>query len=603
MPSATTTLDVLRLVLAEADRDIRARLIAVSILVATAGLLAALAPLALKGLIDTLASSSDPGAGRTVLALSAAYIAALCAGRLLNELRPLMLGPAGQRLQGRLSRRFFAHVLDLPAAFHLNRQTGALAHTLSQGSAACQSVMTQLLQALPIVIELGTAMVVLGQLGQPALAATFLASALAYTWVFRKGMCRIRRQGKEVANSAISTHATLADSLLNIETIKCFNAKAATHRRYGAATTALEHNWSRLHGQRARLGLSVAAVFGTAVAASLVIAVRAVEQGTLSIGGFVLATVYMLQLVRPIETIGAVVRDITQAVEFAGPALELLRHSVEDADPPHSSAPPCRASASGPVDIHLIKLQLAYPGSPRVLNDLSLRIPAGTRMAIVGPSGSGKSSLARVLLRLVEPDAGQVLFGGLPSEQLHRADIRQMIGYVSQDVMLFDDTIAANIAIGRPEATDAEIKRACRSARVHDFVRLLPAGYATRVGERGLKLSGGERQRIALARAILKRPQVYLFDEATSALDSSTEADIVRDLPTICAGCTLILITHRLATARCAETIAVLQEGRIAELGTHQELLQLAGTYARMCDLQADHTAVPSGLSGRRQSA
>lgn len=603
MPSATTTLNVLRLVLAEADRDIRTRLIAVSILMATAGLLAALAPLALKGLVDTLASASDPGAGRIVLALSAAYIAALCAARLLNELRPLLLGSAEQRLQGRLSRRFFTHVLDLPATFHLNRQTGALAHTLSQGAAACQAVMTHLLQALPIVIELGTAMVVLGQLGQPALAATFLASALAYTWVFGKGMSRIRRQGKEVANSAISTYATLADSLLNIETIQCFNAKAAAHRRYAAATTALEHSWSRLHGQRARLGLSVAAVFGTAVAASLVIAVRAVEQGTLSIGGFVLATVYMLQMVRPIETIGAVVRDITQAVEFAGPALELLRHPVEDAGPPHSSAAPCPASASGPVDIHLTNLQLAYPGSPQVLNDLSLRIPAGTRMAIVGPSGSGKSSLARVLLRLVEPDAGQVLFGGLPSEQLHRASIRQMIGYVSQDVMLFDDTIKANIAIGRPEATDADIERASRSARVHDFVRLLPAGYATRVGERGLKLSGGERQRIALARAILKRPQVYLFDEATSALDSSIEADIVRDLPTICAGCTIILITHRLATARCAETIAVLQEGRIAEIGTHQELLQRAGTYARMCDLQADHTAAPPGLSGRRQSA
>lgn len=249
-----------------------------------------------------------------------------------------------------------------------------------------------------------------------------------------------------------------------------------------------------------------------------------------------------------------------------------------------------------PVDIRFCKVQLSYPGGGApVLSDLDLHIPAGKSLAIVGPSGSGKSSLAKLLLGLVEADAGQILFGQTPSDHLTPADIRAMIGVVSQDVTLFDDSIAENVRIGRPHATRTEIEDACRAAQAHDFIQSLPAGYDTRVGERGLKLSGGERQRIAIARAIIRQPSIYLLDEATSALDGRTEAQIVRSLGRICAGRTMIMITHRVAAARYADRIAVLQEGHILELGSHGELLARQGAYARMHRLQTSH-AVDSAL-------
>lgn len=563
---------LVRLIAEEADGCIRLRLAATLALALAGSLLTALAPLALQRMVDNLA------AGLSAVHLGAAYLAALIAGRLLAELRPLLAGQAEQGLHARISRRYFARLLALPFAFHAGQPTGALAGTLSQASAGCRLVVTSALQCLPVLVEVATVLVVLGQSGQPALAVVFAGSAIAYALVFARGAARIGPHGRSVSGANLRVHATLADSLLNIEAIHCFDAAASMRGRFDRVTATLERSWSGLHAQRARTGLALAAVFGTSIAASMLLAADAVSRGALTIGGFVLATVYMLQMVRPLEVIGTAARDVAQAVEFARPMLDVMEMRPDETPQRSPDAPaPDMAPALAFHDVHL-----AYRSDRAVLCGFSLDIRAGSTVAIVGASGAGKSSIARLLLRLIDPGSGRVLWDGIDISRIDVASLRRRIGVVPQDTSLLDDTIAANIAIGCPGATPAEIEEAGRAARLQDFVESLPERYDTRVGERGLKLSGGERQRIAIARALLRRPRVFVFDEISSMLDGATEAALLRDLGAACAGCTTIVITHRLASARLADRIAVLESGRVVEEGSHAELLARGDRYARM---------------------
>ena len=595
--------EALRVLISEMDRAVVWRLGLTLTIVVAGGLLAGLAPLALKGVVDAVAASTEhriPNASTLVFGLL--YLGALCSGRLLIEIRPLLASTAEQRLFARLRQRFFAHLLDLRLAFHLERRTGALVQTLQQASTGYQLIVVHLIDSVvPVLVEVVTVILVLIHLGQGALMATFAATALAYVAVFALGTAGLRQRARDVSDASIDTQAMLTDSLLHCETIKCFNAEPAARGRLAKHSYELERRWLGLYRQRARMGLAQTATFTVSVTVSLWLAAEAVAQGTLSVGGFVLANAYMLQVVRPLEMLGVAVRDLSHATAFIRPLLDVLNEPTErsanasielkarDSHAPGKASTTNTANTpSSPFKGPCISFQgvdFGY-GNGHVLKGLDLHIGAGRNVAIVGTSGSGKSSLVRLLLRLYDPMGGQILIDRIPLDTLPVTELRDMIGLVPQDVALLNDTIAGNIGIGRSGAQRRDIERAARIAHLHDFISQLPAGYDTSIGERGLKLSGGERQRIAIARAILRRPKVYVFDEATSMLDSQTEAAILRNVRQAATGCTTITIAHRLSTARDADEIVVLDNGKIAERGVHAALLASDGPYARLWHAQ-----------------
>ena len=619
MRMAGTLTECLRLLRDQADGGVRAGLAAATLLVVAGGLLTALAPLALKDLVDTLAAqppaatpagAQDPGAPtRAVLGLAALYLLALCGGRLLGELRPFLAGTAEQRLYARLGCRFFGHLLALPLAFHLQRRSGSLVHSLGQATLGCQLLLATLVTGIvPVAVELLAAVVVLVHLDQAPLVLCFIASAVAYAAVFTAGTRQLRVRAREVADASLATHALLADGLLNIETVKCCTAERSLQERFSVTAGTLQARWAQLHRHRAGLGLAVTAVFTVSVGTSLVLASEGVQRGTLTLGGFVLANAYMLQLVRPLERLGAAARDIAQSLEFIRPLLDVLRTAPEDSatdaapdagarnttrrEPGRASPPAARPAAPsarkapGALAISLRGVHLAYDHRRPVLQGLDLDIAAGTTVAIVGASGSGKSSIVRLLLRLQQPQSGCIEIGARDIDRWSTASLRQAIGVVPQDTVLFNDTLAANIGIGRPGARRCEIEHAARVAQLHAFIDALPAGYETPVGERGLQLSGGERQRVAIARAVLRRPRVFVFDEATAMLDAQTEAAVLQSLQQACQGCTTLLIAHRLSAVQQAQEIVVLQAGRIAERGSHAALQAAGGLYAQLWHAQ-----------------
>ena len=577
----------LRVLLADIDPTTAWRLGATVGLVVVGGLLAGLAPLALKGMIDAATVSpgtGDPTAWRAIAGFGVAYLLVLSTGRLLAELRPTLLGTAEQRLYTRLRRRVFAQLLDQPLGVHLARQSGAPAHALQQAISGYQVIAFTLVNGVvPVLAELSAATLVLMSLQQPALTACFAATALAYLAVLALKRWDLTPAARAVSEAGVTTHALLSDALLNCETIKCFGAEATTRQGFERATSQLERCWSTLHQARWRMGLAVTLTFALSLAALLAVALHGLQQGSLTLGGFVLAQVYLLQVVRPLEMLGTASRDLSQAMAFVRPLLDLLAQPVEPDRPP-IAAPGSTAAVppGGSPGIRFRGVRFAYEAGHPVLDGLDLDIAAGRTVAIVGASGCGKSSLVRLLLRLHEPQAGEIQFGDVAIDTLPIAELRARVAIVPQDTVLFNDSIAFNIGIGKADATRAEIERAARVAGLHEHITRLPAAYETRVGDRGLMLSGGERQRVAIARAVLKDPQVYVFDEATSMLDSATEAAILHQLQTISKGRTTVMIAHRLSTVQHADEIVVLDRGRVVERGAPATLRRQDGPYAAL---------------------
>jgi len=567
-----------------ADRTVHAHLGLAVLLVGAGGLLAALAPLALTAMVDAVARASRGSAESidgALLLPAAAYVLALGTGRTLAAIGPLLCGTAEQRLTRNLTRHAFGHVIGLPMDYLLRRRGGELVQCIELARAGCQIVTGHVVNSIvPVLVEAVTIGIVLATLDQPALLATFTVTACAYLAIFGAGSIQVRRLADGVSSAHLQHHAHLGDSLLHAETLRCFVAEDAASRRVDALGTELERRWLRLNRLRAAIGVGVALVFTTSLAASLLLAGQAVLEGSLSAGGFVLANLYMLQMVRPLEMLGSAVRDVAQALGFLQPLLDVLRTPTEETTRGHGTVSPRPSLVFDSV-------RFGYDSRLPVLQGFDLEIGPGRTVGIVGASGSGKSSLVRLLLGLYQPQSGRILIDGRPIDTLPAAGLRAGIGLVPQDTALLHDTIARNISLGRPTASRDDIERAARHAQLHDFIAGLPDGYDTVVGERGLQLSGGERQRIAIARALLKRPGIFVFDEATSMLDSHTEAAILGKLRDVTAGCATIVIAHRLSTVVHADEIVVLDAGRVVERGPHALLLAKSGHYARLWRLQA----------------
>ena len=555
-------------------------------LVLISSALAGLVPLLLKSVIDKLTLGPTAAPYTEIIFVLAAYVVAQWLGKSLKEVRSFSYGRADKRIGKNLSHRLFQHVMSLPLRFHLERQTGALSQTLTNGLTGCRLVLHHIMQTvLPVIVELVTIGTVLVLLNHAKYLAIIGTSVLLYSFVFWFGVTRIGNPARAVSDANIDANATLTDSILNYETVKHFDAEGQVQGRYGEALNRTENQWKELYRKKMDNGLAVAGIFALSLGTSVYFAVGEVQSGTMSIGAFVLVNAYVLQITQPLEMIGFAFRDVTEGIAFIERMVRLLSEKSEAEVVERHRDRAVRLPAGTP-ELIFENVSYGYHSNRRVLKNVNLIIPSGRTVAIVGASGSGKSSLIRLLVRLVEPIEGEIFLNGVPLSEIRASELRRSIAIVPQDIALFNDTIAYNIAFGRQGSTEDEIITAARVAHIHDFIAKLPHGYSTIVGERGLKLSGGEKQRIAIARAAIKRPKVFVFDEATSSLDSTSEQAILSDLIRVANAITTLVIAHRLSTVVHADEIVVLNAGRIVERGTHSTLLNRSGAYAAMWEAQ-----------------
>lgn len=597
---------VLRLLRSEADRSAYLYLACTGLTVILGAALAAASPLALKQLVDAVAArpSGGPAPQASVGTGVVIYLAVICCARAMADLRPWLSGALDQHFQARLTRRFFDQLSSLPIAFFQRRRSGELLHSLDLAATGAQLAIGHLANSiLPALIELATMAGILAGLGEGSLLFIFTATAIAYFVIFTVGGLCMAQPAQRVSQASLAVYAQLNEGIAHMETLRCFGAETTARQVLLKATATLESRWLGLLGLNLWISAAATLTFGASMTLCLVAAAQAVERNALSVGGFVLASVYMLQMVRPLEQLGSAARDVSRAIAFLRPLLDILDEQPDAARTAPTTRPIVEVPEGLAPGVAFDDVHFEYAPQRPVFTGLSLTIQAGRTTAIVGPSGSGKSSLARLLMRLYSPRAGRVLLDGRSITDFQLDQLRCWIGWVPQETGLLHTTIANNIALGMPDASRADIESAARAAQLHDVIARMPDGYETVVGERGLQLSGGERQRVAIARALLRRPVIYLLDEPTSMLDARTEAAVLETLRTVTAGTTTLFIAHRLHTVVQADDIVVLEAGQVRERGTHLELLQRGGLYARLwSQQQGDPSSPPTDHSRRSRT-
>ena len=539
-------------------------------------------PFALQGAVDAMAPGSRSAATLAVL-LVLGYAAARFSSTLFDNLRNTVFESVGQEATRRLASRVFRHLHRLSLRFHLERRTGAVTKVVERGTKSIDTMLYFLLfNIAPTVLEL---VLVLGifwtRFGWPLVAAT-ATMVVVYIWFTRMvtdWRTSLRERMNDLDTGAVA-HAV--DSLLNFETVKYFGAEEREGRRYEDAMTAYAKAATTSENSLAWLNVGQAFITNLMLGLGMAWVAWGWSQGRFTAGDVVLVSTLLSQLFRPLDLLGMVYRTIRQGVIDMGAMFDLVDTPSEVVD-----APGAPALSVGAGHLRFEGVRFGYDPGREILKGIDLDVPAGTTLAIVGPSGAGKSTIARLLYRFYDLNEGRITIDGQDIAAVTQDSLRAAVGIVPQDTVLFNDTIGYNIGYGREGAGETEIVRAAEGAAIAGFIERQPDGYATRVGERGLKLSGGEKQRVAIARTLLKNPPVLILDEATSALDSRTEAEIMETLEEIGRGRTTIVIAHRLSTVVHAERIVVLDAGQVRESGTHGELLRRGGLYAEMWARQA----------------
>ncbi|EAR52778.1 ABC transporter, ATP-binding/permease protein [Oceanicola granulosus HTCC2516] len=568
----------------EGEGWVKRRVVLALAVLVVAKLVAVGTPVLYKGAVDSLAGE---GEGWLIAIGAVGLTLAYGLARLMNvgfqQLRDVIFTRVGQRALRQLALETFTHIHRLSMRYHLTRKTGGLSRIIERGVKGVEFLLRFLLFSIgPLLLELLMIGVVLFFLFDIWYLVVVFGVIVLYVW-FTFAVTEWRVRIRKVMNEQdTDANQKAIDSLLNFETVKYFGAEAREARRYDAAMGQYVEAAVKTSYSLAFLNFGQSLIITGGLVAVMVMAAVGVQNGALTVGDFVMVNAYMIQITMPLNFLGTVYREIRQALIDMGDMFHLLEQPPEVREKPGAKPLEVRGGA-----VRLEGVEFGYDPERPILKGIDLEVPAGQTVAIVGSSGSGKSTIGRLLFRFYDVTAGRLTIDGQDVRDVGQDSLHAQIGVVPQDTVLFNDTIYYNIAYGKDHATREEVEAAAKAASIHDFITSLPDGYETQVGERGLKLSGGEKQRVGIARTLLKNPPILLLDEATSALDTDTEREIQAELRAMARGRTVITIAHRLSTVADADRIVVLEAGEVVEEGSHEALLARNGRYAQLWDRQA----------------